>query len=467
VALLRSLRFRLALGFLAVTLAAVGTIYLYVIPQLREQLLKQKLDALAVATQSYTEELVAALEVNQPPRAIAAAVRRAADDASARVTLFAVRGTRPALRVTPRADSNEDVLPEGFAADVAAQAALTRRTQTGLQRLPAGVLAQAARPLRRGGRVRNVVVFSQPLSDVEGNVAVIRRQVLVAGAIAVVIALLAAGLVARTLVRRMRRLETASRAVARGDFSQPIPVEADDELGQLARAFNEMQRQLAQLDRARKQFIATASHELRTPIFSLGGFVELLQDEDLDEETRVRFLGQVRDQIARLTTLTSELLDLSRLEAGSLELRPEPTDVGGLTRTVAAEFTPALRERHSELALRLLGEPIEATCDPDRVAQIIRILVDNALTHTPAGTRVDVVAGRENGALRLAVHDRGPGIPPEALGHIFEPFYTSNDTHGSGLGLAIARELAERMEGSLDVRSRPGRTVFTLELPAH
>ena len=102
-----------------------------------------------------------------------------------------------------------------------------------------------------------------------------------------------------------------------------------------------MQRQLARLDTARKQFIASASHELRTPIFSLGGFIELLEDEELDEETRAQFLAQLRGQVARMRKLATELLDLSRLESGALELRPEPTDVGQLAREIAGEFTPA------------------------------------------------------------------------------------------------------------------------------
>ena len=120
----------------------------------------------------------------------------------------------------------------------------------------------------------------------QDNVAFIRRQVLLSGGIALVIAVLAGYLVARALAARVQRLERAARKVAAGDFSQPIEADSDDELGRLAAAFDDMQRQLARLDRARKQFIATASHELRTPIFSLGGFLELLADEDLDEETR-------------------------------------------------------------------------------------------------------------------------------------------------------------------------------------
>ena len=260
-------------------------------------------------------------------------------------------------------------------------------------------------------------------------------------------------------------MEGVARRVAAGDFSRRFELGSQDELAQLARALDDMQGQLAQLETARKRFIATASHELRTPIFSLGGFLELLEDEDLDPETRVRFTGQLREQVDRLGKLTTGLLDLSRLEAGSLELRPEPTDVSQLAEDVAAEFLPALAAHDSHLEVRVGDEPLEATCDPERVAQIIRILVDNALSHTPAGTDVVIAASRRDGHVRLAVTDFGTGIKRSAMDRIFEPFYTSDDAQGSGLGLAIAHELAERMRGELTVESMPGRTTFALEFP--
>jgi two-component system, OmpR family, sensor kinase len=228
-----------------------------------------------------------------------------------------------------------------------------------------------------------------------------------------------------------------------------------------------MQRQLARLDTARKQFIASASHELRTPIFSLGGFLELLEDEELDDETRAQFLAQLRGQVARMRKLATELLDLSRLEAGSLELRPEPTDVGRLARDIAGEFTPAANAHDAELQVRLASEPIEVECDPERVAQVMRILLDNALVHTPSGTTIVVSAAREDGHVTLEVADSGLGIRHQTMPHIFEPFFTSADgARGAGLGLAIARELAERMDGRLTVRSVPGETAFKLTLPA-
>jgi signal transduction histidine kinase len=261
-------------------------------------------------------------------------------------------------------------------------------------------------------------------------------------------------------------MEQSARRVAQGDFGARFESGARDELGQLARTLDDMQRQLAELEIARRRFIATASHELRTPIFSLSGFLELLEDEELDEETRAAFLRQLRMQVDRLGKLATDLLDLSRLEAGSLELRPEPTDIGELARAVAAEFTPALAAHESHLELRLAGNRVEAVCDPERVAQIMRILLDNALSHTPAGTDVVVAATQRNGRARLAVTDFGTGIRRGDLERVFEAFYTSDDAQGSGLGLAIAHELAERMDGDLSADSSAGRTTFALDLPA-
>jgi signal transduction histidine kinase len=332
--------------------------------------------------------------------------------------------------------------------------------------IASGRYAVVAYPLIQERKVVGVAVFADTLDEVEGNVSLIRRQILLSGGIALVIALGAGYLVARALSQRVGRLEQAARKVASGDFSNPIRADSDDELGQLAAAFDDMQNQLARLDRARKQFIASASHELRTPIFSLGGFLELLADEDLDDETRRQFLDQLRGQVDRMRHLATELLDLSRLESGALELRPEPTDLGQLAREVAAEFTPAAQRHDSVVVLDLNEDPIELDCDPERVAQVLRILLDNALVHTPAGTGVRVSADRRNGHVRLEVSDRGLGIKRQNMPHIFEPFFTSNEeAQGAGLGLAIARELADRMQGRLTVRSAPGSTTFSLVLP--
>ncbi len=462
-----SLRNKLALVFFGITLLAIGALYLYVAPGLQTRLIDEKLSQLSKAARTYSGPVVASVGSSLPERRVRELVNTAAARSSNRVTLMSV-----AIAVAPggpqlfrEADSAG---PPGrvLSFPVAYTAVARGRLSTGTESAPSGAVAEAAYPVYFQGRVVRVLVYSEPVADVVRSVTIVRHEILVAGGIALLLALVGGSLVARALAGRVKRLERAAEQVAAGNFERPIRVDSSDELGQLAETFNAMQRQLAQLESARKKFIATASHELRTPIFSLGGFVELLEDDSLDPETRQRFLEQVRAQVDRLRKLSVDLLDLSRLEAGSLELRPEQVDLGELTRSVSGEFEPTLAQHDSHLELRLASGRIDVQCDPVRVAQIMRILIDNALTHTPPGTRIVVTAGRDNGYVRLAVRDDGEGIEREAVSRIFEPFYTADDKQGSGLGLAIASELAERMEGRLSVSSGGDETVFTLEIPA-
>jgi two-component system OmpR family sensor kinase len=464
---LRSLRNRLAIVFGLIVLGAIATVYLTTVPRLQDRLTGQKLDGLEADARRYAADLGTALAAKQEGENLARRVAAAASRSSAEVIVMKPLEGRPTGLTLAEDSTVNGGVDSGDISRIALDAYESRRPRMTTINADVGRQALAAEPLVLDKRVVGVAVFADALADVEANVALIRRQILVSGAAALVIALLAGYLVARALSLRVKRLEHAARKVSSGDFTDPIHADSDDELGQLAAAFDDMQAQLARLDRARKQFIASASHELRTPIFSLGGFLELLADEELDDDTRRQFLEQIRGQVERMRNLATELLDLSRLEAGALELRPEPTDIGQLAREVASEFTPAASRHRANVELELAGEPIELDCDPERVAQVLRILLDNALVHTPEGTGVRVSAARANGHVRLEVSDRGLGIKRQNMPHIFEPFFTSNDeAQGAGLGLAIARELAERMHGDLSVRSVPGRTTFSLELPS-
>jgi signal transduction histidine kinase len=461
-----SLRNRLTLAFFTITLVAIGVLYVYVAPGLQTRLENDKLKELATEAQKSSGPIVQTVGSPVPLSGVQRKVNAVGLASGARVTLLLVTHTRQGLQLSTQADSSKPAGAAPLDTRVARQAAETGAVTTGTESTGAGAVAQAAYPVTFQGHVGAVVVYSAPVSDIVRNVTIVRHEVLVAGGIALVLALVGGYVMARAVALRVKRLEFAAQEVAAGNFERPIPIDSTDELGQLAIAFNEMQRQLAQLESARKKFIATASHELRTPIFSLGGFVELLEDEELDAETRRRFLEQVKEQVERLRKLAVDLLDLSRLESGSLELRPEQVDLGELTRSVSGEFEPALAQHDSHLELRLAARRIEAQCDPVRVAQIMRILIDNALTHTPPGTRIVVTASRADGHVHVAVRDDGEGIDEHAMPRIFEPFYTADDAQGSGLGLAIASELAEHMSGRLSVRSEPGDTTFTLDIPA-
>jgi signal transduction histidine kinase len=310
-----------------------------------------------------------------------------------------------------------------------------------------------------------IYIYTVAIGGAASGLSSVKGQILIGGALAVLIAGAAGVYYARAAGGNIRRLQDAARKVADGNFETPIPISSAGQLGQLARTFNEMQRRLAELDNARKQFIANASHELRTPIFSLGGFVELLEEEDPSPEERAEFVHTMREQITRLTKLTADLLDLSQLDAGAVAMKSSNVDLGSLAREVTREFGPRADQHASRLELRTPDLPVIASADPDRVRQVIRILLDNALTHTPEGTKITVTTYSVNRRAELTVSDDGPGIPRRAHSRIFERFYTGDSAGGSGLGLAIARELAQRMQGRVAIASSKRFTAFTLDLP--
>jgi two-component system OmpR family sensor kinase len=315
------------------------------------------------------------------------------------------------------------------------------------------------------GATAIVYIYAVSIGGSASGEDAVKLQILTGGLIAVMIAAAVGLYYTRTAAGNIQRLQEAARKVADGNFETTIPVAAAGQLGDLARTFNEMQRRLAELDSARKQFIANASHELRTPIFSLGGFVELLEEEDPSPEERAEFVRTMRQQIERLTKLTTDLLDLSQLDAGAVVMRASGVDLTAVAREVTREFGPRADMRGSRLQLRTPSQPAIALGDPDRVRQVIRILLDNALTHTPESTDVTVTTYSANGRAELTVSDEGPGIPQRVQKRIFERFYTADKAGGSGLGLAIASELAQRMNGEVTISSSRRFTAFTLDLP--
>lgn len=463
---LRSLRDKLTLLFFAVTAVAFALLYFISVPELESNLRAQKLEDLARFAESAKPVLDAITrDPDLTSEELDSRVRAIADASDARLTLLNVQQSlrRGEDRLYVLSDSREDEGPP-VEQPLAEQALRTGRVVAGEVRLGGEQLGQIAQPIANEGRIARVAVYSRALDDVEDTVAFVRGRLLVAGAVALLLALIGGAIVAQILARRVRRLEVAAEDVAAGTYVKPLPVDSADELGQLTRAFNEMQSRLRQVDVARRQFVATASHELRTPIFSLGGFVELLRDEDLDERERRDFLDEMAKQVQRLQKLAVDLLDLSRLDTGSVALQVETVDLSEVARSVAGEFTPAFKEHGTELRLALGDEAVEARCDRERVAQIVRILLDNAVRHTPSGTTVTVSAGSDAAGAALTVADLGPGAPAET--RIFDRFVTGGASQGAGLGLAIARELAERMGGSLRLSSNGEGAAFTLALPA-
>ena len=452
---LRSLRVRLIAVFATVVVTAMGVLYLYVVPDLRANLISDREARLvAVARQQQrNDRLVHEFQTNTWKRR---SLTKVAGIANAQVSAFIITKSGklvPDYRFySPSVGRDSPIVA---AAKHFPGPPVAGRTQSG------NVVVAFPMP-------NAVVILTQRLGDVNDAAALVQRQFLIATLLALLVAGLVGWAAAVAISQRLNRLELAAARVAEGRFDQPIGDTTPDELGRLARAFDLMQRELGQVDRARKDFIANASHELRTPLFSLGGFLELLENEDLDDATREEFLLTMREQVRRLTKLASDLLDLSRLDAGAVEIERESIDLTGTARTLVREFRGLAAKHGSRVVLTRDGDaPPHAMGDEQRVQQIGRVLVDNAIRHTPTGTEVRVGVSGENGRVRLSVVDDGPGIDDGTRERLFQRFARGDHATaaGSGLGLAIARELAQRMDGSLEVESQPGRTEFTLALP--
>jgi signal transduction histidine kinase len=449
------IRLKLTLAMLAVVGSALAAAYAIVVPQLENRLVAAKLSSME------QDAVEVAVALPEDPFSWDLYAETASVATGARVVVFSVLSRSPtslALIGDSRADASTDVENDPIASLGAASKSITRGRVDRGGREYAEVAAPAL-PDR-------VVLLSASLADQLSTVELVQRRLFEAAIVALALAAISGTLAAGMHARRIRRLERAANRIAAGEFGEPVVDRSSDELGQLAAAFDRMRIQLAQLDTARKEFVANASHELRTPLFSLSGFLELLADEDLDEPTRTRFLATMREQVDRLAKLATDLLDLSRIDAGRLRVEREEVDLGEACRTLADELHGLAEARAQHVEVVVDGD-VWALADEERVLQIGRALVGNALVHTPAGTRVTVRARTEERWAILDVADNGPGIPLEHLGHIFDRFYRIEGglASGSGLGLAIARELAERMGGELEVRSLPGNTVFSTRLP--
>jgi len=450
------IRIRIALVLAGIVAGALGTAYLIVVPSLERRLVDARLDQL--------EDLAVPLATSLPEDTLLwqDRVEAWAVVTNSRVVAFDVLSTnQPAL--APVADSRTRSSRDIASNSVALEALVSGKVERG--RVVTGNEDNANVAVPRDADA--VVLFQAPLADSLATVRLVEQRLLLATGFALIFALVLGLTAAGMFANRLLRLETAAERIAGGDFGAPIVDRGNDEIGELADAFDRMRVQLAQLDIARKAFVANASHELRTPLFSIGGFLELLVDEELDEETRRRFLETMQGQVQRLAKLSTDLLDLSRVDAGQLRVLREPVDLTEIVELLASEL-----EHLATGTGHLLETDIEADVwcsgDEGRVLQIGRALATNAMVHTPAGTRVVIRSRRRGDRAELSVEDNGPGIPEQYREAVFGRFYRVDGSmaSGSGLGLAIAREIAKLMGGAVRLDSDSGPTVFTLDLPS-
>ena len=282
------------------------------------------------------------------------------------------------------------------------------------------------------------------------------------------------------LSRRLTRLRHAVAGFEAGHLDRRFPVGSDDEVGRLGLAFNAMADRIAaqveelrQTDRLRRELVANVSHDLRSPLAAMQGYLETLQlkEGDLDPERQRRYVESALAQTRRLGSLVGQLFELSRLDAGQVELQCEAFPLAELVQDVVVHCEPEAEQRG--IALRAVlpedGLPL-VHADIGLVERVLTNLLDNALRYTPAGGRVEVRPWAEVGWAWVEVADTGVGIAPEQLPHVFDRFYRADAARsngdGAGLGLAIVHRIVELHGAEIAVESTPGEgTRFTFSLP--
>jgi signal transduction histidine kinase len=334
-------------------------------------------------------------------------------------------------------------------------------------------------PIQVAGELRGLVVLPPPIvanpitRDVFRLFTVPGTALLIAGTI------LAAAFIFAPARRRLRLLQEATRRLGAGDLSARAPETGGDEVADVAATFNTMARELAARDEAlrasdrlRRQMLADVSHELKTPLTAMRGYVETLHMSDvrLDAATRERYFATLERETFRLDRIVKDLLDLARLENGIGELEVRTFAIRRVFDHVIERHEPDVTTRGLTIRARVADAADQIVADPDRIEQVIENLFANALRYTPEGGTIELGADATDAGVMLSVADSGSGIPPDDLPNVFERFYKAdparaNGSDGSGLGLSIAKAIVDRHRGKIQVESRPGRTVFTIRLP--
>jgi signal transduction histidine kinase len=291
----------------------------------------------------------------------------------------------------------------------------------------------------------------------------------VTGIAAATLALALVQLLAHGMTYPLREMVAAARAMSRGDYGRRVTATSRDEVGELARAFNTMAAELAEVDRMRRDLVANVSHELRTPIGALRATLENLVDGV--EPVEPPALESMLRQVERLGTLVEQLLELSKLESGAVPLERLRIPVGALLRDVAADWGAPARAREVRLRVDVAQPALVLHGDRARIHQVLANLVANAVRHSPPGGTVSLRGAGDDGQVRIEVADEGPGIPSGDAERVFERFYRADQARsategGSGLGLAIARWIVELHGGAIRVeQAEPHGCRMVVELP--
>lgn len=299
----------------------------------------------------------------------------------------------------------------------------------------------------------------------------IKGMFLLAGLITTVVTTCFLFLLSKKFSAPLRNMNSVAMEYAKGKFDKKMVVKSKDEIGQLGETLNHMGKELASLDSMRKEFVANVSHDMRSPLTSINGFVGAMIDGTIPEHDQKRYLHLMKDETERLIKLVNELLDIARMEAGQVSIQPSNYNVTEQIRTLIAKLEPQLSKQKLEIELQCNDEKdVYVFADKDRIDQVLSNLIQNAINFSPENGLVTVNLLPNEGEVLISIEDHGQGIPKQQLKFIWDRFFKVDKARslkvGTGIGLSIVKHIIDLHGAKIDVASEVGKgTVFTLTLP--
>jgi len=339
------------------------------------------------------------------------------------------------------------------------------------RRLSGDQLAEGEPLVLESGEVWTVIpsriILGQDILE-EAFLRTTRRSLWFAGLAAMAVAILLSLVLLRQVTRPLHRLDAATRRIARGEFGERVGVHTSDEIGRLARSFDEMTESLEDAERTKKQMIADVSHELRTPLAAVRSALEGLRDGLIEPTPDT--LASLHDKILLTTRLVRDLHQLSLADAGRLSIRASTCRIDEIVETIVETIGAQLEDSEIRLERRISPDLPSILVDRQRIEQVLLNLLANAIRHTPEGGSIAVSAARDGDAVVVSVSDTGPGLTEADLPHVFDRFYQADDARasdgGAGLGLSIAKALVDAHGGRIWAENAPaGGAVFHVRLP--
>lgn len=447
-----SLRLRLILMFMLVVMVAVGTVAL--IASLATA------NDLQVYTQAKTDQqiistLLTAYYQHQSQQALQALTEQLARSSQRRVILYDHQ-----MRVVT--DSDRQLIGQVIVFPTATRPSILSSS------LPPSPL-YISTDIQLPSQDSSTTTFTTSSSEASFLTSVnhsLWLAVLIAGLTALLLALL----FANTLLKPLHTLKAVAGRMEQGDLSQRVSIKTKGEIGALAHAFNTMADSLSRSEQARRNLVSDVAHELRNPLMNIRGYLELLQDQVLEPTPQT--LASLYEETSLLSRLVADLQDLSLAEAGQLHLACRPISLEEVVSQAAQMVQPHLALKNLALHVHLPPDLPCIEADQERVAQILRNLLSNAILHTPSKGEINIAASTIESLVKISVQDSGVGIAPEHLPYLFERFYRVDSararaTGGTGLGLAIVKQVVQAHGGQITVASQPGKgTCFTFTMPA-